>query len=483
MVKTKPIKLKEKKIIVSTSKKARDQIKKEKDMIKLKKKINELIIKTSNDKNNYDANGSNNKNVNAYTNYQNMHQEYLDKEFSLKCISFINKISVNIKNNNLNVFEGKYNFNKIFTSLAKELLLNEFELTLLSLYLDKTNISLLLDYFTLEQSLLFLCFYIKNLTLNNEELEPINSYLKNEFKYFSENYEKWFEINTNILKEKQFTFKEINKRFREYNSPYNTYCSNNYIDFNYIVDRILSMSLPYTDFKIEKNKSAITNSSKLFNIKEVKFTKNKGINYNITNNNYFIDNNEIKYKKNAIFNISNNTNFNKINKKEDFNDYKNPNMKTESFNSYAKLNSNDYFDSLQKNNKDKNIVIKGTNEEILQKNKMITFTPNNLLHSLGNEYKLNKNSDNNYININSINANNLQNKNQSFSIYQQKPSLLEVNLFERNNSAYILDDDPLKQILRESSDNYFRSSLNKDSQNYPKINYINFENCEKNFFL
>ena len=367
--------------------------------------------------------------------------------------------------------------------MAKELLLNEFELIVLSLYLDKTNISLLLDYFTLEQSLLFLCFYVKNLTLNNEELEPINSYLKNEYKYFSENYEKWLEINKNILKEKQFTFKEINKRFREYNSPYNTHCINDYIDFNYIVDRILSMSLPYTDFKIEKNNSANTNHSKIFNIKEVKLTKNKGINYNVTNNNYFIDKNEIKYKKNANFNISNN-NFNKINKEEDFNDdIKNQNMKSESFNNYTKLNSNDYFDFLQKNNKDKNNVIKGTNEENLQRNKIISFTPNNLLHSLGNEYKLNKNSDNNYININSINTNNSQNQNQSFSIYQQKPSLLEVNLFERNNSSYILDDDPLKQILRESNDNYFRSSLNKDSPKIPKNNYINFENYEKNFFF
>ena len=118
MVKTKPIKPKEKQTVVSTLKKERDQIKKEKDMIKLKKKINELIIKTSNEKNNYDSNGSNNKNANAYANYQNMHQVYLDKEFSLKCISFINKISVNIKNNNLNVFEGKYNF-KFLPSIKK----------------------------------------------------------------------------------------------------------------------------------------------------------------------------------------------------------------------------------------------------------------------------------------------------------------------------------------------------------------------------
>ena len=406
---------------VSTLKKERDQIKKEKDMIK--KKINELIIKVSNDKNSNDANGSNNKNVNAFINYQNMHQVYIDKEFSLKCISFINKISANIKNNNLKIYEGKYNFNKIFGSLAKELLLNEFELILLSLYLDKTNISLLLDNFTLEQSLLFLCFYVKNLTVNNEELEPINSYLNKEYKYFSQNYEKWFEINANILKEKQFTFKEINKRFREYNSPYNIYCSNNYIDFNYIVDRILSMSLPYMDFKIEKNNTSITNRSKVFNINEVKLAKNKGLNYNITNNSYFIDKNEIKYKKKVSFNISNN-NFNIINKKEDINDYKKPNMKEESFNSYVSLNSNYYFDSFQKNNKDKNIVIKGRNEKNLEKNKIIEFTPNNLLHSLGNEYKLNKNYDNNYINFHSININNLQNQNQSFSVYQKKFVLL-----------------------------------------------------------
>jgi hypothetical protein len=410
-----------------------------------------------------------------------MHQIYLEKEFSLKCISFINKISVNIKNNNLNVFEGKYNFNKISASLAKELLLNEFELILLSLYLDKTNISLLLDYFTLEQSLLFLCFYVKNLTLNNEELEPINSYLNNEYKYFSENYEKWFEINANILKEKQFTLKEINKRFREYNSPYNTYCSNNYIDFNYVVDRILSMSLPYMDFKIEKNISAITNRSKIFNINEVKLSKDKGINNNITNNNYFIDIKKEKYSKNVSFNINNN-NFNKMNKKEDFNDYKKPNMIAESFNSYVKLNSNDYLDSLQKNNKDKNIVIKGINNANLENN-ISEFTPNNLLYSLENEYKLNKNSDNNYININSINTNNMQNQSQSFSVYQQKPSLSEVNLFDINNSSYILDDDPLKQILRDSNDNYFRSSLNKDSPKNPKNNYINYENYEKNLFL
>ena len=158
-------------------------------------------------------------------------------------------------------------------------------------------------------------------------------------------------------------------------------------------------------------------------------------------------------------------------------------MKEESFNSYVSLNSNYYFDSFQKNNKDKNIVIKGRNEKNLEKNKIIEFTPNNLLHSLGNEYKLNKNYDNNYINFHSINTNNLQNQNQSFSVYQKKPSLLEVNLFERNNSSYILDDDPLKQILRESNDNYFRSSLNKDSPKNTKNNFVDFENYEKNFFI
>ena len=129
---------------------------------------------------------------------------------------------------------------------------------------------------------------------------------------------------------------------------------------------------------------------------------------------------------------------------------------------------------------------KDVNEGNLPKNKIIRFTPNNLLHSLGNTNKfqgnnrmfINKYSNNNYISTNPTNLNDLQNPSQSSFMPQQKPSLIEVNLFERNNSSYLFDEDPLKQILRQTSDNYFRSSIALDSPRISKSNYINYENFE-----
>ena len=50
MVKTKAIKPKEKRTIVSNKKKDRDQFIKEMDMLRLKQKINEIMKKVSNDK-------------------------------------------------------------------------------------------------------------------------------------------------------------------------------------------------------------------------------------------------------------------------------------------------------------------------------------------------------------------------------------------------------------------------------------------------
>ena len=166
MVKTKAIKPKEKRTIVSNKKKDRDQFIKEMDMLRLKQKINEIMKKVSNDKTKIEeSNIKYKKNIQLinekYTDdsnklYQNMFQKYIKNEFTLVCISFVNKIIIDIKRNHLEQYEGKYNFNKLFIALTKELLLNEFELILLSLYLEYIDISLYLDSFSMEDSLLFL---------------------------------------------------------------------------------------------------------------------------------------------------------------------------------------------------------------------------------------------------------------------------------------------------------------------------------------
>jgi len=47
------------------------------------------------------------------------------------------------------------------------------------------------------------------------------------------------------------TPRDVNERFNLFNKPYNTYCKENYMDYNYIVDKILQMSLPYSESKAQ----------------------------------------------------------------------------------------------------------------------------------------------------------------------------------------------------------------------------------------
>ena len=504
MVKTKPIKSKEKRTIVSNKKKDRDQFIKEIDMIILKQKINEMMKKVSNDKikieNDHlgeikktDSIKKNNIN-NMDVLYQDMFQKYMKEGFTLVYTSFINKIILDMKRNHLEQYEGKFNFNKIFVSLSKDLLLNEFELILFSLYLEYIDISSFLNYFSLENSLLFLGFFVKKLTINKNELEAIISYLDKKYDNFGQNYENWLKIieekNINKL---YFNYLQINNRFKEYNAPFNAYCGENYIDYNYIVDKILTMSLPYVDVKKNNNNSKTNNNSILStqngNNKNIKTYNNNDENMNNKNiNNHSFDNNKINLNQENY----DKTNFNSeplinIGIKPKINSIPNIDSKFEpnniNYNNFMNKNNINLFNELNNKNIANNIPS--------------TITPNNLLHSLGNinRYMIAPGSNKMMINPNllgNINKTNIsqsirqieedfgakkmssnlifnpmQTPSQSSFIFQQKPSLMEINLFNRNNSSQLFDEgDTLKQILRASNEN-FRSSMSFDSPKYP----------------
>jgi len=514
MVKNKSIKPKEERIIISKKKQNRNQIIKKMDMLKFKQKISEIMAKICNDKTIIKNNNIKNKKNIEVTDknnfdgknslYQDMFQKYIKNEFSLCCISYINKIILDIKKNvHLQQYEGKYNFNKLLTTLTKELLLNEFELILLSLYLEYIDLSL--NFFTIEESFLYICFFIKKLTINNSQLTQINSFLGNKYQNFNIKYDKWYKINKeNFSKKLYFTYFEINQRIRDYNNPYSIYCKNNYIDYNYIVDRILTMSLPYVDLKKGKDISIINNDSIFLTIKEDKNKKNNhknlindDININYINNNYI--------NNNYINNYINNTNID-INIK-DFNQFYNKEiLEPEQFKIF---NSNNNF-----------IEENSYNNEYILNNNEPTVTPNNLLHDLSriNKYIFENNkalNQNLLENINNKNAteyplnnckdinnsnlinfsrqeedflpkknesdliiNQLQIPNQPSFIFQQKPSLMEINMSNKNNSSKIYDDEGeiLEQILT-NNENYFRSSMSFD---FPKSPFSTFSNKNSN---
>ena len=214
------------------------------DMVKIKKKVNEIMnsICNSNEKE---------KNNTDYL-YQSMHKNYLLNEFTSNCLNYINKMIIDVRKNHLKKFQGIFELNKLFISIIKELLMNEFELLLLSLYLEPINISLNMDIFTFKESLIYLCYFIKKLTLSTEKLTPINSFLIRKYQGFEDKFNKWFQLNSSVFNNKlYFSYTEINERFKEYNTSYSIYCKSNYIDYNLIIDRILTMSIPYNEGKNE----------------------------------------------------------------------------------------------------------------------------------------------------------------------------------------------------------------------------------------
>ena len=319
------------------------------DMVKIKKKVNEIMnsICNSNEKE---------KNNTDYL-YQSMHKNYLLNEFTSNCLNYINKMIIDVRKNHLKKFQGIFELNKLFISIIKELLMNEFELLLLSLYLEPINISLNMDIFTFKESLIYLCYFIKKLTLSTEKLTPINSFLIRKYQGFEDKFNKWFQLNSSVFNNKlYFSYTEINERFKEYNTSYSIYCKSNYIDYNLIIDRILTMSIPYNEgknenlfvdrkenssiFILDNNSNNNTNSNNLKIYGQNKnngneflyyndgynknnFSKNINTINNLYNTSYIsgypsgiylnTNNNNINYdylynKNNIIFNINNNNN-------------------------------------------------------------------------------------------------------------------------------------------------------------------------------
>ena len=306
-----------------------DTPKKDVDMVKIKKKINEIMYSICNPNNNIQ-----NNNIDYI--YQSMHKNYLLNEFTSNCLNYINKIITDVNKNHLKKFQGLFELNKLFISVIKELLMNEFELLLLSLYLESIDLSLNTDVFPFKDSLIYLCYFIKKLTLSSEKLSPINSFLIRKYQGFEDKFNKWFQSNSSVFNSKlYFSYMEINQRFKEYNISYSIYCKNNYIDYNLIIDRILTMSIPYNECKndnlfvnkknstnellLDNNSNINTNSFQNFNenknnIKEIFFSTNNNFNKNNFNNNkinnIFTPNYIPSYPSSAFINSNNNNDLN-----------------------------------------------------------------------------------------------------------------------------------------------------------------------------
>lgn len=219
--------------------------------------------------------------------YFNEYKDYMDRVFNDRLLMIINRM---IMDSNLNMTHMRNNFpiHKILLGVTKKFMLNEIELIHLSLYLDKlgwNNIN-----YTLEEYLSYLAFTTK--IYLNSNLNSLTSYIKTIDPLFESKYVE-FNNNEDLINDSLLiTPRDFNKRHSDLTRPANIFCRYNFLDLNYIVDEIISMSLPYSEVKKEK---LITNEDDSQNNFHLKIG-----NKSIDNNNLFSNNPFLSYSESNL---------------------------------------------------------------------------------------------------------------------------------------------------------------------------------------
>ena len=255
---------------------------------------------------------SNKKNVkkSEEDSYEKLYQEYLLTQFNPNCILFINRIISESKTLSSDI-QSTNELHKILMNVVKKIMLNEFELTLFSIILD--NLNLVNDNkYSIDIILFLIGLQVKELTSDDFSiiLEKIK-FEKQEInlKDIYINWKRNIEEKINII-----SLKLINLKFKTLKKPFSSYCKNNYIDYNNIVDKILKMSLPYNnEGKILEEEDDFLLNDKNESVQ--KFEEKKNENMKINLNDYSL-NKKINNSKNEINNAQKIPISFKINKKE-----------------------------------------------------------------------------------------------------------------------------------------------------------------------
>jgi hypothetical protein len=155
---------------------------------------------------------------------------------------------------------------KMLSETAKELLLNELELVVWSIYLDKfvwKDLGL-----PLETLLMYSAFAVK--TYMNDEITVFQTHLNSRFSNFTSRYNEWITKHRSRM---GIAPRELNTKFKKLTKPLISQDDVKVIDYNYYVDEILQISPPYssaqdrgqTDQRPEVNKEQLELEPQFYN--------------------------------------------------------------------------------------------------------------------------------------------------------------------------------------------------------------------------
>lgn len=260
------------------------------DITKLK---NRLLKENITNERLLDAEQLNDSEVN---NYEVLSKTYINDVFNHRLLPFVTRLikcSVIPKE-----IELKYPILTIMLKICRLLLLNEMELCLFAIYIDR--LGWYSENIEMENYLFCIAIITKMKSCSNSH------YLINIiYKEIPILEQRLKELLTNSVENKNqdilnFSIKEINKKYQDISKISNTYCKEDCIDFNYCVDQLLSMSLPYSDKNksMKKDKTQEESRSKTKDdFSEQKIIENKKT---IVNENKTILNNPFAYEKAVV---------------------------------------------------------------------------------------------------------------------------------------------------------------------------------------
>lgn len=181
-------------------------------------------------------------NSSSYQSYEKMHAKYITEVFQSRILTIINQICSQSKTLP-DELRNNYPIHSLLVKITRELMLNELELVYLSLYFDSfgwsnNNIDIM-DNFVI--TALSVKKYL------NEDIDEIENYLSKAYPEITNKFNLWIKNQSDFRGGIMITPRKVNQRYNELHKPYNTFCKNNYIDYNESVDRILQMSLPYNE--------------------------------------------------------------------------------------------------------------------------------------------------------------------------------------------------------------------------------------------
>jgi hypothetical protein len=283
--------------------------------------------------------------INREIKYEELTNKYNSDIFSQRIFMIICRIISSSKiAKQVNVSNPLY---IVLVKIAKLLLMTEIDLIVLYIFLEKIGwkeIDALVKCYDIFSIFLNICITSKK--KSSEFSETIISSIFKENHNLESQYRDFMNSNVIINNINLFdiSIKDINEKQVELCKPFNINCKEEIIDYNFCVDQILSMSMPYSENR-----------------------KNNSLNANINNTNmsiFDIKQETEKIERNKIFTVNNpnQTNFNQEILLRNFINYRNESLNNPFLNLTQKSNIDLNTDNLQARNYIDNISLIHNND-------------------------------------------------------------------------------------------------------------------------